>query len=65
MKDDAGREVVVFTEAVKVPLLERAEFLYIMCSGNKNLRRRVEALLKAHDRVGCFLEKPPTGTPSE
>jgi hypothetical protein len=25
----------------------------------------VEALLKAHDRIGSFLEEPPTGTSVE
>jgi hypothetical protein len=31
------------------------------CAADDNLRRKVEALLKAHDRVGDFLEEPPIG----
>lgn len=59
MKDDAGREVEVFGAAIKLPQQDRETFLDIACSGDKNLRRKVEALLRAHDRVGDFLEEPP------
>ena len=59
MKDDADRELAIFTEAIKVPLQERAAFLHIACHGDEPLRRKVEALLKAHDRVGNFLQEPP------
>jgi len=61
MNDDAGREMAVFTEAIKVPHQQRAVFLDNACSGDADLRRKVEALLKAHDRIGNFLEEPPTG----
>jgi eukaryotic-like serine/threonine-protein kinase len=61
MKDDAGREIAVFTEAIKLPLEERAAFLEIACCGDEDLRHRVEALLSAHDRIGNFLEEPPAG----
>ena len=61
MKGDPDREVVVFTEALKIPVQERAAFLNRVCAGDRNLRRTVEALLRAHDRVGNFLEEPPTG----
>ena len=65
MNDDAGHEVAVFTEAVKVPLQDRAAFLDNACRGDENLRRKVEALLRAHDRIGNFLEEPPTGASIE
>ena len=58
MNDDA-REVAIFTEAIKLPLRDRSTYLDIACSGDENLRRKVEALLKAHDRIGDFLEEPP------
>ena len=61
MKDDADRELAIFIEAIRVPIQERAAFLDIACDGNENLRRKVEALLEAHDRIGNFLEEPPTG----
>jgi len=56
---DHGREVVVFTEALKVPVQARGAFLERECAGDENLRHKVEALLKAHDRLGKFLEEPP------
>lgn len=61
MNDDAGREMDVFTEAIKIPLQDRATFLDIACHGDEHLRRKVEALLSAHDRLGNFLEEPPPG----
>jgi hypothetical protein len=57
MKSDSDREVAIFTEALKVPLQERDVFLERMCSGDENLCRKVEALLRAHDRLGNFLEE--------
>ena len=65
MKGDPGREVVVFTEALEVPVQQRAAFLDLVCAGDEILRRKVEALLRAHDRIGNFLEEPPTGTSIE
>ena len=61
MKDDADRELSIFTEAIKVPIRERAAFLDTACHGDENLRGKVEALLNAHDRIGNFLEEPPGG----
>ena len=60
--EDAGRDVAVFAQAIKVPLSDRAAFLDEACRGDENLRRKVEALLRAHDRIGNFLEEPPEGT---
>jgi len=65
MRGDPDRELVVFTEALKVPVQERATFLERVCDGDENLRRSVEALLRAHDRLGNFLEEPPTGASVE
>jgi len=61
MNEGARREVAIFTEAIKVPIEDRSTFLDIACSGDENLRQKVDALLRAHDRVGNFLEEPPTG----
>jgi hypothetical protein len=63
MKDEASREVVVFTEALEIPLRERDLFLEHACAGDENLRHKVEALLRAHDRLEKFLDEPPTGSP--
>ncbi len=61
MNDEAGREVAVFTEAVKVPRANRSAFLDRVCGDDDGLRSKVEALLRAHDRIGNFLEEPPSG----
>jgi hypothetical protein len=39
--------------------------LDVACSGDRNLRQKVEALLKVHDRIGSFMEEPPMGPSSE
>jgi hypothetical protein len=63
MKSDSDRELAIFTEALEVPPQERDAFLERKCGGNKKLRCRLEALLRAHDRLGNFLEQPRTGDP--
>lgn len=62
MNDAPDREVAVFTEALQLPASERAAFLERACGGDSELRRKVEALLKGHDRVGDFLEHSPHET---
>jgi hypothetical protein len=59
MSDDPGRDVVIFTEALKRPTAERGAFLDQACGGDAELRRKVEALLRAYERLGDFLETPP------
>jgi eukaryotic-like serine/threonine-protein kinase len=59
MKGNSDREVAIFTEALNVSLQDRATFLERVCLGDEHLHRRVEALLRAHDRTGNFLEAPP------
>jgi len=61
MNDGSDRDVVVFTDALRLPAAERADYLGRACAGDEDLRQRVETLLKLHDRVGDFLEQPPTG----
>src|SRR6266404_2240722 len=61
MNDGSDRDVVVFTDALRLPAAERADYLGRACAGDEDLRQRVEVLLKLHDRVGDFLEQPPTG----
>src|SRR6266850_7412285 len=59
MTPNSGREIEVFTEAMQVPIGERAAFLDRACGEDKDLRRRIEAWLKSNDRAGAFLEQPP------
>ena len=40
---------------------EREAFLERSCGSDEDLQRKVEALLKAHGRLGNFLEEPPSG----
>src|SRR5436190_23427895 len=56
---NSSREEALFTLAVEKPAAERAAFLDRECSGDAELRQRVEALLGAHDKAGEFLNKPP------
>jgi len=62
MNEPPDRDVEVFTEALKLPVGERAGFLERACAGDTELRRRVEALLKGHVKVGDFLEHSPHET---
>jgi hypothetical protein len=59
MNDLTNRDVAVFTEAVALPVAERAAYLTRACGADEPLRRRVEALLQTHVHVGDFLEEPP------
>src|SRR5262245_6466467 len=56
---DAQRPNVeeVFLQAVQKDPAERAAFLDTACSDSK-MRTRVDALLKAHDNAGSFLDGP-------
>ena len=65
MNGDSDRELAIFTEAIKVAPQERDAFVKRMCGDNEDLWRKVEALLRAHDRIGNFLEEPPTGASHE
>ncbi len=65
MSGDPDRELIVFTTALKVPVQDRAAFLEIECGADDNLRHKVEALLRAHDRLGNFLDEPPSGASGE
>ena len=48
----------VFNAAVEQPSDQRAAFLERSCDGDEALRRRVELLLKYHDRSGDFIKSP-------
>src|SRR5262249_4556772 len=49
----------IFIEALQKPTPEaRAAFLDVACADDRELRRGVNLLLKAHERAGQFLESP-------
>src|SRR5436190_2688733 len=56
---NSSREEALFTLAVEKPAAERAAFLDRECSGDAELRQRIEALLGAHDKAEEFLNEPP------
>src|SRR6185436_3471104 len=58
MNDSPNRDVVVFAEALQLSAGERSDYLQRACGADKELRQRVERLLKAHDQAGDFLEQP-------
>ena len=60
MTGKSGRDIELFTEAVQLPIEERAAFLDRVCADDQDLRHKIEALLKSNDRAGDFLEQPPT-----
>src|SRR5438552_4111690 len=64
MNDSPNRDVAVFAEALQLPAEQRAAFLANACIGDRELRQRVEALLRSYEEVGDFLEDSPhtTGT---
>ena len=64
MNNDSRHQIAIFTQAVKLPIHERAAFLDRVCLGNTKLRRKLEALLSASERAGDFLEEPAIRTGS-
>src|SRR5258706_15031941 len=59
MNDVPQPDLEIFTAAIQLPVGERAAFLERICSGDGEVRQRVEALLQTHARLGDFLEQPP------
>src|SRR6266496_3236980 len=58
----ASLEQTVFAEALQRATPEaRAAYLDATCGADAALRLRVEALLRAAEKAGDFLEQPPTG----
>jgi serine/threonine protein kinase/tetratricopeptide (TPR) repeat protein len=65
MPVDSQRVQAVFLRAVEAPPGERAALLNRECAHDAELRRRVEALLRAHDADSSFLSASPTGMETE
>jgi eukaryotic-like serine/threonine-protein kinase len=62
MSDADPGLMTIFTEALeRTDPADRAAYLVGACAGDAALRRRVEALLAAHDGAGRFLEPDATG----
>jgi hypothetical protein len=61
MSEDSDRSVAVFIEALQHPMSERGAFLDRACAGGNEMRLNIEDLLRAHERVGGFMETPLVG----
>src|SRR6266705_1552898 len=65
MSDVPAQDVDLFAAAIELPVAERAAYLDRACSGDADLRQRVEGLLKEHDDLGDLPEKrPAAGRPA-
>jgi eukaryotic-like serine/threonine-protein kinase len=59
MNEDQPPLRKIFTEAVEIAdAQQRAAYLAAACGANAELRRKVEALLRAHEQAGGFLNPP-------
>src|SRR5688572_23962690 len=61
MNPEAEREEALFQAAAKLAASERVLFLDLKCANDFALRRRLEALLTAHDAPGVFMAGIPDG----
>jgi len=61
MNDGSDRDIVVFTDALRLPAAERGDYWVVLARGMKICGNGWKWLLTTHDRVGDFLSKPPTG----
>jgi len=61
MNENRDNDVILFTEASRLPAAGRPAFLDRACAGDADLRRRVEDLLNAYEHTGDFLAGPPWG----
>jgi serine/threonine protein kinase len=52
---------VIFGNALEIASPDRQAYLDQVCAGQPDLRRKVEALLRAFDDAGSFMEAPPSG----
>src|SRR6266481_813201 len=60
MSDVPAQDVELFAAAIELPIAERGAYLDRACSGDPDLRQRVEGLLKEHDDLGDFPKKRPS-----
>src|SRR2546428_9867445 len=60
MNNDVNREEQIFEAALQFPTPEQqAAYIKGACGSDEKLGQRVEALLKAHEHAGAFLDQPP------
>jgi serine/threonine protein kinase len=55
----------IFDAAIELPPAQRAAYVQEACSGDDALRQRVEALLRAHESAGSFMDSPAIASREE
>src|SRR5256886_3488810 len=55
----------IFDAAIELPPERRAAYVLAACAGEDLLRQRVEALLRAHDSAGTFMDNLPVAPRGE
>jgi len=65
MSAESNSAMQIFTEALRLPPEARRDYLDRTCAGDENLRHKVQALLRANDRAGRFLEELPSAFAGE
>jgi eukaryotic-like serine/threonine-protein kinase len=65
MSDSAEIEARIFADALLLPVGQRAKYLADACAGDAALRKRIEALIEAHESAAQFMTTPanPTSGP--
>ena len=64
MSESSEREEQIFNEALAVPPMERRRLIEAACRGDDELRKRIEALIHAHESAGAFMAAPPGPEPA-
>src|SRR5579864_4558650 len=65
MSDESNSAIQIVTEALRLPPEARQDYLDRTCAGDEKLRHKVQALLRANDRAGRFLEELPSAFAGE
>src|SRR5579863_6327225 len=65
MSAESTSDIQIFTEALRLPPEARPDYIDRTCAGDENLRRNVQALLRANDRAGRFLDELPSAFAGE
>src|ERR1035441_8146763 len=65
MSESSDREERIFADALAIPLGNRQRYLDEACQGDDDLRRRIEALVRAYESAGGFMAEPPPAGPAD
>src|ERR1017187_3387839 len=65
MSESRDREERIFADALAIPLGNRQRYLDEACQGDDDLRRRIEALVRAYESAGGFMAEPPPAGPAD